>query len=219
MDKSVDSLSIEQLAEQLSTATGLPQPTVSPELSYGRHRGPAGVSTRIAAVAVTLYQRPDGQWTLPLTLRPSSLQHHAGQVCLPGGRVELDEDVYDAAMREFEEELGFRPRVITRCGELSTQYVYASNNLVHPVVAIIQSPQQPWDPDPVEVEKVIPVPLRVLLDDAHRTQLVKQRSVQSDDQEVGQLTFRTMAFQYQDHTIWGATAMILDELAQILRTL
>jgi 8-oxo-dGTP pyrophosphatase MutT (NUDIX family) len=131
--------------------------------------------------------------------------------------VESDEDIYDAALREFEEELGVRPRVITRCGELSPQYVYASNNLVHPVVVIIQPPQQPWEPDPVEVEKVIPLPLSVLLDDVHRTQLVKQRSVQSANQEVDQLTFRTAAFRYDDQTIWGATALILDQLAQILR--
>lgn len=216
MDRSVDSRLIQRLQRQLSTSSDLPHSTVSPELSYGRHRGPARAGTRLAAVAVTLYQQPNGDWTLPLTLRPSSLQHHGGQVCLPGGRVEGDENIYDAALREFEEELGIRPLVITRCGELSTQYVYASNNLVHPVVAIIEPPLQPWEPDPVEVEKVIPLPLRVLLSDAHRTELVKQRSVQSADQEVDQLTFRTAAFHYQDHTIWGATALILDELAQIL---
>ena len=87
-------------------------------------------------------------------------------------------------MREFEEELGVCPRVTQRCGRLTTQYVYASNNLVHPVVAIIEPPQQSWEPDPVEVEKVIPLPLSVLMDDAHRTELVKQRSVRLADREV-----------------------------------
>ena len=78
-------------------------------LSYGRHRGPARVASRLAAVAVMLYQEPNGEWTIPLTLRPASLQHHGGQVCLPGGRVEPDEEVYAAAVREFEEELGIPP--------------------------------------------------------------------------------------------------------------
>ncbi|MEE2938046.1 MAG: NUDIX domain-containing protein, partial [Planctomycetota bacterium] len=65
---------------------------------------------------------------IPLTLRPKSLQHHAGQVCLPGGRLEGDENPSQAALREFEEELGVRPQVTCHCGELSALYVYASNN-------------------------------------------------------------------------------------------
>ncbi len=214
---SVDSHLVDRLQQRLSAPDRSPRPTVSPELSYGRHRGPASRSARIAAVAVALYQAPDGQWTIPLTLRPSSLQHHGGQICLPGGRVERDEDIFTAAMREYEEELGLTPNVTQRCGELSPQYVYGSDNLVYPVVAIIEPPQEPWKPDPVEVEKVIPLPLRAILDADCYTDLIKRRPVRVGDQEVGQLTFRAAALQHKDQTIWGATALILDQLAQILR--
>jgi len=215
---SVDSPLIERLQQQLSATRSLPKPTVAPQLSYGRHRGPASVTARVAAVAIALYQELDGQWMIPLTLRPSSLQHHGGQVCLPGGQVEPNEGIFEAALREFEEELGISPQVTQRCGQLSTQYVYASDNLVHPVVAVIRRPSQPWRPDPAEVEQVIQLPLSVLLDDDSRTQLVKHRSVRARGEEVDRLTFRAAAFRHQDHTIWGATALILDQLAQILRT-
>ena len=165
----------------------------------------------------TAYQDAKGQWTIPLTLRPSSLQHHGGQICLPGGRVEPDESILEAALREFEEELGIRPDVTHCCGELSPQYVYGSDNLVHPLVMLIQPPTQPWKPDPMEVEKVIPLHLSVLLDQSSRTELVKQRTVRKADREVGRLKFRAPAIEHDEHQIWGATALILDQLARILQ--
>ena len=212
-----DSSLPERLQRLLSDPQSFPPPTVSPELSYGRHRGPAHLGSRIAAVVVALYQDPQGQWTIPLTLRPSSLQHHGGQICLPGGQVEKDESILQAALREFKEELGVEPEVKCCGGELSTQYVYASDNLVHPMVVLIQPPSQPWKPDPMEVEKVIPLRLSVLLNESSRTRLVKQRSVRFSGQEVGKLTFRAPAIQHGDHEIWGATALVLDQLARILQ--
>jgi 8-oxo-dGTP pyrophosphatase MutT (NUDIX family) len=212
-----DSSLPERLRQLLSDPESLPRPTVPPELSYGRHRGPANLGSRIAAVVIALYQDANGEWTIPLTRRPSSLQHHGGQICLPGGQVEPDENILQAALREFEEELGVRPEVTCRCGELSTQYVYASDNLVHPLVVLIQPPSQPWKPDPLEVEEVIPLHLSVLLNESSRTKLVKQRSVRMAGQEVGKLSFRAPAIEHDEHVIWGATALILDQLARILQ--
>ena len=187
-----------------------------PTLAYGRHRGPTAPDARFAAVAVALYQDLHGQWMIPLTLRPTRLKHHGGQVCLPGGRVERGEQIREAAVREYEEEMGLAAEVTADCGELSTQYVYASNNLVHPVVFMIDRPKKPWQPDPVEVAEVIPIPLNVLMDPSYRVAVTRSRSVRRDGQVVGNLSFRTKALRYGGHDIWGATALILEELAQIL---
>ncbi len=218
----MDSKSPQELAEflieRLRDQTALPRSRMTPDLAYGRHRGPVPGGSRMAAVAVALYRDPLQGWMLPLTLRPFTLQHHAGQVCLPGGQIEPDENAYQAALREFEEELGIAPQVQFRCGELTTQYVYASGNVVHPVVTIMAAPCQPWLPDPSEVHEVIPLPLRVLLDPGHRTSLVKQRAVTNQSQEVDRLVFRAAAIEHGSHLIWGATALILDQLAQILQT-
>ena len=166
---------------------------------------------------------------IPLTLRPSTLLHHGGQICLPGGRVEEGESVQDAALREFEEELGVRPEVIQQCGMLSQQYVYASDNLVHPIVVTIHSPRNDWKPDPVEVAKVIPLPLSVLLDDSARTSMFIRRPLgesvdfdscraKTDDSEAQTqyLSFRAAAIHHEKQLIWGATALILEQLARIL---
>jgi 8-oxo-dGTP pyrophosphatase MutT (NUDIX family) len=213
---------VSMLLETLAPGVPLQPPTDAPRtsapaLSYGRHRGPARPRARVAAVAVTLYRRPeDGQWLIPLTLRPHSLQHHAGQVCLPGGRLEPGEDPFQAAMREFREELGVEPRVMHYCGELATQYVYASHNLVHPVVAVIDHPSGPWQADPVEVAEVITLPLTALVQQRDPHELKVKREVRHQGITVDEFVFRAPAFRCGEHTIWGATAMILEQLAQIL---
>ncbi len=171
---------------------------------------------RVAAVAIAIYQDDQGQWTIPLTLRPTTLSHHGGQICLPGGRIEPGEDAFAAAVREFHEELGVAPVVRQVCGELPTVYVYASDNRVHPVVMIIDRPVQKWQPDPVEVAEVVPMRLSVLTDPNTRREVVQARIVRGAAGEVGKLRFRASGFQAGNHHVWGATAMILDQLAQLL---
>ena len=165
---------------------------------------------------MAIFPGESGGWTIPLTLRPKSLKHHGGQICLPGGRVEQDEDVEQAALREFSEELGVTAEITQRCGELSSQYVYASDNLVHPVVFVMERPKTPWRPDPVEVDEVILIPLDALTDPGSRRSIHRSRSLSRDGQQVGRLQFRAGAIEHRGRTIWGATAMILDELAQML---
>ncbi len=211
---------------------------MSPALAYGRHRGPLRSGSRLAAVAVTLYRRDD-QWWIPTTLRPRFLKHHGGQICLPGGRVEAGEDICEAARREFHEELGIECDVTRFCGELSTQFVYASNNRVHPTVMVIEPPTQCWKPDPGEVEEVLEIPLATVLNSRYKTTLIREKSVRRDGEVLDAMSFRAPAFRTEfarttasqpvhrgdgmsdvrplaSRMIWGATAMILDELAQLL---
>ncbi|QDT06514.1 putative NUDIX hydrolase [Rubripirellula lacrimiformis] len=190
--------------------------SMSPVLAYGRHRGPAPRQSRIAAVVIAIYRDPDHGWTIPLTLRPTTLLHHGGQISLPGGQIDAGETIQQAAVREFEEELGIRPTVQSFCGELTTQYVYASENLVHTVVAIIDRPTQTWIPDPAEVAEVVTLPLSKLTDPACRCESVHSKSVIKDGRQVGSLAFRAGSIEHDGHQIWGATAMILDQLAQLL---
>src|SRR5262245_8724188 len=82
------------LPQRLAAALGADRPrdhrrttTMSPELGYGRHAGPAPHTARNAAVILLLFRR-GGIWHLPLTERPVSLARHAGQISLPGGAVD-----------------------------------------------------------------------------------------------------------------------------------
>ncbi len=196
---------------------------LAPALAYGRHRGPIPSSSRIAAVAVAMYPHDSLGWVIPLTLRPTTLVHHGGEICLPGGRVEPGETMLGAALREFTEELGVPPKVqslggrLAICGELATHYVYASQNQVHPVVVLIDRPSSNWQPDPVEVAEVLLMPLASLTDQSTRVETIRCRQiVDQHGQSVGEAKFQAPAIRLENRLIWGATAMILEQLAQLL---
>ncbi|MCC9603883.1 CoA pyrophosphatase [Stieleria sp. JC731] len=206
---------------------------LSPSLSYGRHRGPARRDCRHAAVVITVYPHAkSGEACFALTRRPMTLSHHAGQVCLPGGRVEDDEDALQAAKREYQEELGVCLDKAVYLGRLSKIYVYASDNLVDTFVLLEKEPLPRWNPDPIEVDEIIEIPLSALETlgscIARREQSATISQVNStrrgkvvDGEGVFQYRFTYPALQLVDcdghqQQVWGATAMILAGWSEIL---
>jgi 8-oxo-dGTP pyrophosphatase MutT (NUDIX family) len=171
-----------------------------PELSFGRHRGPAGADARAAAVLVLVYPR-QGEWHVPLILRPAHMPDHAGQISLPGGVIEPGESSREAALREFTEELGAAAEGLEILGQLSPLYLFASNYQITPWVAAAHG-EPAWRPSSFEVERLLEVPLAHLLDPrSHGTLERRQRG----------LTFHAPCYLWQDERIWGATSMILAE--------
>jgi 8-oxo-dGTP pyrophosphatase MutT (NUDIX family) len=180
---------------------------MSPELSYGRHAGPAPPDARHAAVMLLLFRR-DGRWHLPITERPSSLLRHGGQMSLPGGTVEPGETSEQAAVRELREELGVDAHV-NMLGRFADCYVFASNFIVTPWLAIATTDLH-WQPDEREVQQVVELPLDILLD---------ENAIGSTTIHRGPLVFRAPCYHVAGSCIWGATSVILSELADLLETL
>jgi len=181
---------------------------LAPTLSYGRHFGPPAHDARNAAVILLLYPQ-NGQWRLPLTVRPQTMLVHAGQISLPGGVVEPGESSRDAALRELDEELGISPRDVVVAGQLSPLYVFASNFLVTPWVAsLATSPHM--RPNPEEVDEVLEVPLEHLVNPANFGKHLHH---------YGELSFTAPHFRFGEHVIWGATSMILSELVAMAEPL
>jgi 8-oxo-dGTP pyrophosphatase MutT (NUDIX family) len=181
------------------------QRTMEPELSFGRHAGPALPDARPAAVVALMYLL-DGEWHLPMMLRPDSLAHHAGQISLPGGIVEPGETNQETALRELEEELGISRYSALLLGQLSPLYLYGTNFLITPWVAVLRGPAV-FQPNPAEVQEILQVPLSHLLNPANRSSHIEQR---------GSLQFAAPHFNWQKHQVWGATSMILAELVAVL---
>ncbi|HEY2841833.1 MAG TPA: CoA pyrophosphatase [Pirellulales bacterium] len=177
----------------------------APALSHGRHFGPAPATARDASVIILLYHA-DGEWRLPLTLRPETMLAHAGQISLPGGEVEPGETSSEAALRELEEELGVTATSVSILGSLSPLYVFVSNFWVTPWVAVAPAPVT-FRPNADEVAEVLEASLAHLADPRNHGVGQYRR---------GDLEFSAPHFSWKDHRIWGATAMILGELTAIL---
>ncbi len=181
------------------------QRRMEPQLCYGRHAGPAAHDARQAAVVMLLY-RGQGRWHLPLTLRPAHLPDHAGQISLPGGMIEYGESSRTAALRELDEELGVNTG-IKMLGKLTELYVYVSNFWVTPWVAVVDGLPH-WRLNPDEVEQLIELPIDHLLDPA----AIGQRNIHRRG-----LRLSAPCFALEEHQIWGATAMMLAELAVVIQ--
>ena len=222
------------LSRSLSSPQMRGSSPLAPRLSYGRHRGPARLDSRQAAVVIVVYpHRQTGRLCVTLTRRPKALSHHGGQVCLPGGQIEPGESSLQAALREYHEELGLPAEVIDVVGCLSPIYVFASDNLVETQIITAHTPTADWRPDPVEVDEVIEMPLECLLHlgqsaaphSAPHCTLIdqkKQRIGKSQGTgEVFQYRLGHRAIEFDDcqgrrRDVWGATAMLLGEFAGIV---
>ena len=197
----------ELLAARL--AGPLPGPMVGtrfePRPAHGRHYDRIPPNARPSAVLALLYPC-EGGWHLPLTLRPSHLPDHPGQICLPGGAIEPGETSDAAAVREFHEELGARETPIELLGRLSPIYVQASNFRIDPWVGL--AGRRPvWVVNEAEVECVLETPLAHLLDPANFGGHVRQ---------LGDQTYTAPHFAWETYRVWGATCMILGELVTLL---
>jgi len=146
------------------------------------------------------------QLYIPLILRPSYEGVHSGQVSFPGGGHEqTDENITATALREAHEEIGIQPDQVQILGKLTPLYIAPSNYLVHATVG--WSNQRPeYHIDPHEVEQLIELPITELLKATNRHQ---ERWVLRDREA------NVPYFAVQNQTIWGATAMLLNELISL----
>ncbi|WP_418263378.1 NUDIX hydrolase [Flavobacterium faecale] len=164
---------------------------------------------KTAAVMMLLY--PKASLThLVLIVRNLYEGVHSGQIAFPGGKFELDDvDFAHTALRETHEEVGVPPDYVEIKKDFSPIYIPPSNFLVYPFLGISQNEIQ-FVPDPSEVDRVIELPLSVFLSDEI---IVKVRMTTSYAHEI-----EVPAFEIEGQMVWGATAMILSELKEVLKS-
>lgn len=162
---------------------------------------------RLGSVLILFYE-DDGNIYFPLIKRPEYNGTHSGQVSLPGGKTEPGESYIETALRETFEEIGVGSEGVKIMGRLSEFHVLPSNYLITPVIATISSIPS-FVPDPFEVARVIRASLDDLLDEKASKQ--KQITV------AGIYTLDAPHFEIEQEIVWGATAMILNELREILK--
>jgi 8-oxo-dGTP pyrophosphatase MutT (NUDIX family) len=165
---------------------------------------PPGALVR-AAVLVPIVDR--GGACLVFAQRTTRVGHHAGQISFPGGRIDAgDADDLQAALREAEEEVGLSPAAVEPLGQLDDTETVATQFVITPWVGVVRRPVV-WQPDGHEIEKVIEVPVAALL---------ARGCFRVESWERNGVTRDVYFYDYQDVTIWGATARILKQYLDLV---
>ncbi|MEW6746387.1 MAG: CoA pyrophosphatase [Planctomycetota bacterium] len=165
-------------------------------------------TARHAGVLVLLYPREEKPHLL-LTRRTGTVAFHKNQVSLPGGTREAGETLLETALREAAEEIGIDRHEVRIIGTLTPLYIPVSGFLVSPFVGSLAA-HPSFRPDPIEVAELIEVPIARLLDAA-----IVGRETWSSAGKPREVPF----FSIGGHKVWGATAMVLAELRELLRRL
>ncbi len=162
--------------------------------------------TRQSAVLILLY--PDkGSIYVPLILRQVYNGVHSGQMAFPGGRYEPeDKTLIRTALREAQEEIGLRLNDVEILGPLTSIYIPPSNLVVQPIVAAM--PYAPeFNPDRREVADIFEISLEEITDPA---------VIGESEIEVRGVKVRAPHYFIQEQMVWGATAMMISELNELL---
>jgi 8-oxo-dGTP pyrophosphatase MutT (NUDIX family) len=164
------------------------------------------VNYKSSAVIVLLYPNQNKETCILLIERSTYEGHHSGQIALPGGKREpADVDLQATALREFFEETGSSdtPNVI---GKLSEVYIPVSKFIVQPYVAFLNKRPDFFIND-LEVYKLIEWELHDLLE---------QQTTDTTTITVGNKNIVTPYYMVEDKILWGATAMIINELKHVI---
>lgn len=166
-------------------------------------------SPRPAAVLIPLVMGEHGWEVVFIRRTEVAGDMHSGQVALPGGRRERDDDsLTAAALRETHEELGIQPKDVTVLGQLN-EFIAISNYRVTPFVGTLPWPY-PIRKDDREVARWFTIPLDWLADPANHR--VEKRTLPNGLGEVAVIFFED----YDGEMLWGLSARIITELLEVM---
>ena len=202
---------ITTLEEKLQRA--LPGQDVQYQMAHviRRQYDPAPAHAQRAGVLALLYPK-EKEWHIVLIERSSRHpgDQHSGQISFPGGRFEEpDRTLADTALREAHEEVGVDPHIVTLIGELTELYIPVSNFLVKPYVGYTTITPE-FRPQLSEVRAIVEAPVELLR---------KPEARQVTDLQLAEnITLRKVPyFNVEDRIVWGATAMMLNELLEVMK--
>ncbi len=154
------------------------------------------MAPRPAAVVLAIFAAPPHG--VIFLERAAHLRHHAGQIGLPGGGAdrEDDGDLQKTALREMHEEVGIAPERVRFVWALPTVHPRVSNFLVTPFVVVVQP--GPLVIDSNETAAVFFVPLHTLLEGVHDGVM-----------DLGTIQIQTTLLDYDGRRIWGLTGHVL----------
>jgi 8-oxo-dGTP pyrophosphatase MutT (NUDIX family) len=182
-----------------------PRAGISPDLLK------APETVRLSAVAILLFER-DNDWHSVVIQRQVYDGTHSGQIGFPGGKWETDDaSMLETALRECSEEIGVGADELEHVGKLSDVYTAVSSFMIEPYVFHWKTPRTTFITSEREVAAVYTISLHALLnEEIERIDIPLQSGI---------VLKNVPHFVFGDTRIWGATALILSELKEVLKSL
>ncbi len=163
---------------------------------------------RQSAVSIILFEEQE-ELHFVLIQRSEYEGIHSKQISFPGGKKErYDTNFIATALRETHEEVGIHIDQLHHLGKLTKVYIPVSNFEVHPHVFYMKR-KQDFKKQVREVDEIFTVPISALLDN---------KNLHKKDIRVNKnyLLKKVPCFIFEAKIVWGATAIILNELKSVL---
>jgi 8-oxo-dGTP pyrophosphatase MutT (NUDIX family) len=159
-----------------------------------------------AAVLILLH-KISNNWNFFLIERTISKDRHSGQIALPGGKTDKNEQLKTTALRECEEEIGVPSNSITIIGKLTELPIPVSKFIVTPFIGKIKSIPKLLKNDR-EVKSIFHVSIE---------SLIAKESTQKEIRVFDKNEYEIPFFYLNNQKVWGATAMILSEFKELVK--
>ena len=159
-----------------------------------------------ASVLLLLYPFNE-DWFFFLTKRSENVEHHKGQISLPGGMVEKNESLKNAAIRETYEVIGVGKSKMYIFGHLTSFYVPVSNFEIFPYIGWTDTKPKTMIHDN-EVESIFSVSIN---------DLILEKNCKLKEAIFSNQPVTIPYFELNGEMVWGATSMILAEFKYILK--
>ena len=162
-------------------------------------------TARPSAVLILLFPFED-EIQFFLTKRTEDVEHHKGQISLPGGIRENDESLNETALRETKEEVGIDSTKIIISGSLTPFFIPVTGYIVHPFIGWCKEKPSTKIHD-VEVNQLFSVSI---------TELMDEKILQTEEWNIRGYDAIVPYYNFEKCKVWGATAAILSEFKSIL---
>lgn len=144
---------------------------------------------------------------LLVTVRASSLRHHAGQAAFPGGATDPGDDGPVAtALREAREETGLDPLRLHPLATLERMFIPPSGFHVVPVLAYSADPGPVTVVDEAETAIVAQVPVRAFVNPDNRLMVYRDAATRR---------FAGPAFMLNQMLVWGFTGQVVSAILDV----
>lgn len=189
-------------------------------------RTPSIIGKFRKSAVMILLEKCEEQIYIIFEVRANTLRHQPGDICLPGGKMEKNEDSKETAIRETLEELNLEREDVEYIGPMD-YFISPYGSIMYPHIALLNS--KDIRPNTSEVDHIFKVPLSYFMEAEPKCypmnigprftedfpfHLIKK----GKDYKFSNGTLNQFFYQYEEYVIWGFTALIIKSFVDILKS-